>query len=132
LWRLPLQQFAYRQLMYLVLIQSATTALTGGRLGWHKLHRAGLHSNGSSGGGGGGTHREVEVGDIPVQVIAPVVDTWPPTLDQTRAPRHPAAGRAQARPALPQQPVFADDLEPRNMPSAGSPPGGGSGPVYTG
>ena len=42
LWRLPLQQFAYRQLMYLVLIQSATTALTGGRLRWHKLHRAGL------------------------------------------------------------------------------------------
>ena len=42
LWRLPLQQFAYRQLMYLVLIQSAMTALTGGRLRWHKLHRAGL------------------------------------------------------------------------------------------
>ena len=42
LWRLPLQQFAYRQLMYLVLIQSATTALTGGRLRWHKLERAGL------------------------------------------------------------------------------------------
>ena len=42
LWRLPLQQFAYRQLMYLVLMQSAVTALTGGRLRWHKLHRAGL------------------------------------------------------------------------------------------
>jgi hypothetical protein len=37
-----LQQFAYRQLMYLVLLQSATTALTGGRLRWHKLNRAGL------------------------------------------------------------------------------------------
>ncbi|GAA1599599.1 bifunctional polysaccharide deacetylase/glycosyltransferase family 2 protein [Actinoplanes couchii] len=42
LLRLPLQQFAYRQLMYLVLLQSATTALTGGRLRWHKLNRAGL------------------------------------------------------------------------------------------
>jgi cellulose synthase/poly-beta-1,6-N-acetylglucosamine synthase-like glycosyltransferase/peptidoglycan/xylan/chitin deacetylase (PgdA/CDA1 family) len=42
LWALPLQQFAYRQLMYLVLIQSAATALTGGRLGWQKLHRTGL------------------------------------------------------------------------------------------
>jgi cellulose synthase/poly-beta-1,6-N-acetylglucosamine synthase-like glycosyltransferase len=41
LWVLPLQQFAYRQLMYLVLIQSAMTALTGARLRWHKLHRTG-------------------------------------------------------------------------------------------
>jgi cellulose synthase/poly-beta-1,6-N-acetylglucosamine synthase-like glycosyltransferase/peptidoglycan/xylan/chitin deacetylase (PgdA/CDA1 family) len=42
LWALPLQQFAYRQLMYLVLIQSVITALTGGRLGWQKLRRTGL------------------------------------------------------------------------------------------
>ncbi|GAB7041979.1 MULTISPECIES: bifunctional polysaccharide deacetylase/glycosyltransferase family 2 protein [Catenuloplanes] len=41
LWTLPLQQFAYRQLMYLVLIQSAVTALTGARLRWHKLQRTG-------------------------------------------------------------------------------------------
>ena len=41
LWALPLQQFAYRQLMYLVLIQSTITALTGARLRWHKLHRTG-------------------------------------------------------------------------------------------
>jgi hypothetical protein len=41
LWVLPLQQFAYRQLMYLVLIQSALTALTGARLRWHKLARSG-------------------------------------------------------------------------------------------
>ncbi|MEV4537439.1 glycosyltransferase [Asanoa sp. NPDC049518] len=41
LWTLPLQQFAYRQLMYLVLIQSLVTALTGGRLRWHKLRRTG-------------------------------------------------------------------------------------------
>jgi len=41
LWTLPLQQFAYRQLMYLVLIQSLVTALTGGRLRWHKLVRTG-------------------------------------------------------------------------------------------
>ncbi|MFJ8581116.1 bifunctional polysaccharide deacetylase/glycosyltransferase family 2 protein [Micromonospora sp. NPDC093277] len=42
LWALPLQQFAYRQLMYLVLLQSVITALTGGRLGWQKLRRTGL------------------------------------------------------------------------------------------
>ncbi|WP_218106807.1 bifunctional polysaccharide deacetylase/glycosyltransferase family 2 protein [Micromonospora pallida] len=42
LWVLPLQQFAYRQLMYVVLLQSVVTALTGGRLGWQKLRRTGL------------------------------------------------------------------------------------------
>jgi cellulose synthase/poly-beta-1,6-N-acetylglucosamine synthase-like glycosyltransferase/peptidoglycan/xylan/chitin deacetylase (PgdA/CDA1 family) len=41
LWTLPVQQFVYRQLMYLVLIQSVATALTGARLGWQKLHRTG-------------------------------------------------------------------------------------------
>ncbi|MBO0869393.1 MAG: glycosyltransferase [Micromonosporaceae bacterium] len=41
LWMLPLQQFVYRQLMYLVLLQSAVTAVTGGRLRWHKLRRTG-------------------------------------------------------------------------------------------
>lgn len=41
LWRLPLQQFAYRQLMYAVLLQSIVTALTGGLLRWHKLDRSG-------------------------------------------------------------------------------------------
>jgi hypothetical protein len=41
LWTLPLQQFVYRQLMYLVLLQSAVTAVTGGRLRWHKLRRTG-------------------------------------------------------------------------------------------
>ncbi|MGB2569746.1 bifunctional polysaccharide deacetylase/glycosyltransferase family 2 protein [Micromonospora citrea] len=42
LWVLPLQQFVYRQLMYLVMIQAVVTALTGGRLGWQKLRRTGL------------------------------------------------------------------------------------------
>jgi cellulose synthase/poly-beta-1,6-N-acetylglucosamine synthase-like glycosyltransferase/peptidoglycan/xylan/chitin deacetylase (PgdA/CDA1 family) len=107
LWRLPLQQFAYRQLMYLVLIQSATTALTGGRLRWHKLHRSGL----------GGARTEMPVDD---QRVAPAVDTWPPVLGRLPAGRHPAAGRATARPAVPSQPLHVDAEE---MPSAGSPPG---------
>ncbi|MFJ8009414.1 bifunctional polysaccharide deacetylase/glycosyltransferase family 2 protein [Streptomyces fagopyri] len=38
---LPLQQLAYRQMMYLVLIHSSVTALTGGRLRWQKLKRTG-------------------------------------------------------------------------------------------
>ncbi|MFE0630064.1 bifunctional polysaccharide deacetylase/glycosyltransferase family 2 protein [Streptomyces sp. NPDC058864] len=41
LWPLPLQQVLYRQLMYLVLLQSCVTAVNGGRLGWHKLRRTG-------------------------------------------------------------------------------------------
>ncbi|GGM28665.1 bi-functional transferase/deacetylase [Micromonospora yangpuensis] len=45
LWVLPLQQFVYRQLMYLVLLQSVVTALSGGRLGWQKLKRTGLEGN---------------------------------------------------------------------------------------
>ncbi|WP_127499328.1 bifunctional polysaccharide deacetylase/glycosyltransferase family 2 protein [Actinoplanes solisilvae] len=116
LWRLPLQQFAYRQLMYLVLMQSATTALTGGRLRWHKLHRAGL------------TARAGTVPPPPMQDLAPVVDTWPSTMGQDRNGDHPAAGRAVARPVVPSQAT----RDPEDLPSAGSPPGGGSGPVYTG
>ena len=41
LWSLPLQQFVYRQLMYLVVIQSLVSAASGARLRWHKLERTG-------------------------------------------------------------------------------------------
>jgi hypothetical protein len=41
LWVLPLQQVVYRQLMYVVLVHSMVTAVTGGRLHWHKLNRTG-------------------------------------------------------------------------------------------
>jgi cellulose synthase/poly-beta-1,6-N-acetylglucosamine synthase-like glycosyltransferase len=40
-WLLPLQQFVYRQMMYLVVIQSVISAAAGVRLRWHKLHRTG-------------------------------------------------------------------------------------------
>jgi cellulose synthase/poly-beta-1,6-N-acetylglucosamine synthase-like glycosyltransferase len=42
LWAVPLQQVVYRQLMYLVVIQSAAAAAAGTRLRWHKLRRLGL------------------------------------------------------------------------------------------
>lgn len=42
LWVLPLQQVVYRQLMYLVVIQSVVAALGGLHLPWHKLERTGL------------------------------------------------------------------------------------------
>ncbi|MFF4651788.1 polysaccharide deacetylase family protein [Streptomyces sp. NPDC001380] len=41
LWSLPLQQFVYRQLMYLVVIQSVFTAVAGTRLRWQRMERYG-------------------------------------------------------------------------------------------
>ncbi|GAC1523572.1 MAG: glycosyltransferase [Thermoleophilaceae bacterium] len=41
LWAMPLQQFVYRQLMYLVVFQSAVSALRGVRLGWQHVARTG-------------------------------------------------------------------------------------------
>jgi hypothetical protein len=41
LWSLPLQQIVYRQLTYLVVIQSTVMALLGGRLRWHRMVRGG-------------------------------------------------------------------------------------------
>jgi hypothetical protein len=48
LWVLPLQQFVYRQLMYLVVIQSVISAANGARLHWHKLGRSGMAPPGST------------------------------------------------------------------------------------
>jgi cellulose synthase/poly-beta-1,6-N-acetylglucosamine synthase-like glycosyltransferase/peptidoglycan/xylan/chitin deacetylase (PgdA/CDA1 family) len=45
LWSLPLQTLVYRQLMYLVVIQSISSALYGLRLRWHKLERTGDFSD---------------------------------------------------------------------------------------
>jgi len=42
LWVVPLQQFVYRQLMYLVLIQSVFSAAVGARLRWQTIRRTGL------------------------------------------------------------------------------------------
>jgi len=41
LWALPLQQFAYRQLMYLVIIESTISALVGARASWKTIPRTG-------------------------------------------------------------------------------------------
>jgi cellulose synthase/poly-beta-1,6-N-acetylglucosamine synthase-like glycosyltransferase/peptidoglycan/xylan/chitin deacetylase (PgdA/CDA1 family) len=41
LWALALQQIVYRQVMYLVVIQSVASAIYGARLRWHKLRRTG-------------------------------------------------------------------------------------------
>jgi len=41
LWALPLQQFVYRQLMYLVIIESVVSALVGNRASWRPVRRTG-------------------------------------------------------------------------------------------
>jgi hypothetical protein len=41
LWALPLQQFVFRQLVYLVVFESLVSAVAGTRLRWHKLTRTG-------------------------------------------------------------------------------------------
>ncbi|MDF3141899.1 MULTISPECIES: bifunctional polysaccharide deacetylase/glycosyltransferase family 2 protein [unclassified Streptomyces] len=41
LWSMPFQLFVYRQLMYLVVIQSVFALLGGTRLKWHRMQRAG-------------------------------------------------------------------------------------------
>ena len=41
LWALPLQQFVYRQLMYLVIIEATASALRGARSGWKHIPRTG-------------------------------------------------------------------------------------------
>jgi cellulose synthase/poly-beta-1,6-N-acetylglucosamine synthase-like glycosyltransferase/peptidoglycan/xylan/chitin deacetylase (PgdA/CDA1 family) len=45
LWVLPLQQVVYRQLMYLVTIQSVITALIGTRQRWQVIRRAGVFAD---------------------------------------------------------------------------------------
>jgi cellulose synthase/poly-beta-1,6-N-acetylglucosamine synthase-like glycosyltransferase/peptidoglycan/xylan/chitin deacetylase (PgdA/CDA1 family) len=41
LWAMPIQQFVYRQLMYLVLIESLLTAVGGSRTRWRSIARSG-------------------------------------------------------------------------------------------
>lgn len=41
LWALPTTQFVYRQLLYVVVLQSVASALSGSRLRWHQPPRTG-------------------------------------------------------------------------------------------
>jgi cellulose synthase/poly-beta-1,6-N-acetylglucosamine synthase-like glycosyltransferase/peptidoglycan/xylan/chitin deacetylase (PgdA/CDA1 family) len=41
LWAMPVQQFVYRQLMYLVVVESVLSALRGARLRWRPIARSG-------------------------------------------------------------------------------------------
>jgi len=48
LWLLPIQQIGYRQLMYLVTVQSVITALLGTRQRWQVIRRAGIFAGQSA------------------------------------------------------------------------------------
>ncbi|NMO53910.1 glycosyltransferase [Actinoplanes sp. TBRC 11911] len=50
LWSLPLQQIVYRQVMYMVLVHSALTAITGRRLRWQTIRRTGALTQGQPAG----------------------------------------------------------------------------------
>lgn len=51
LWSLPLQQLVYRQLMYLVVIQSVFTAIAGTSVRWQRMERYGSLSRTAAGSG---------------------------------------------------------------------------------
>jgi cellulose synthase/poly-beta-1,6-N-acetylglucosamine synthase-like glycosyltransferase len=51
LWSMPLQQFVYRQLMYLVVIESILSAIRGTHLHWRPSRRSGDVELPASGGG---------------------------------------------------------------------------------
>ncbi|GGL28847.1 bifunctional polysaccharide deacetylase/glycosyltransferase family 2 protein [Planomonospora parontospora] len=82
LWALPLQQLVYRQLMYLVVIQSVVTAVLGARLHWQTIRREGTFSG---------------TGPVPVPVPGPApvpVPTPDARAGSRRRRRRPAPGRA--------------------------------------
>ncbi|MEY9870760.1 cellulose synthase/poly-beta-1,6-N-acetylglucosamine synthase-like glycosyltransferase/peptidoglycan/xylan/chitin deacetylase (PgdA/CDA1 family) [Streptacidiphilus sp. MAP12-33] len=84
LWSLPLQQFVYRQLMYLVVIQSVVTAVAGARLRWQRMERYGSLQAPTGLGvpvaGYTGHAAGTQLTNIPIpsQVAAapPLADTW--------------------------------------------------------
>ena len=41
LWAMPVQQFVYRQMMYLVVVESVLTAIQGTHLHWRPIARRG-------------------------------------------------------------------------------------------
>jgi len=49
IWTLPLQQFVYRQLLYMVVMQSLITVVLGARLRWHAMRRIGTFTGAGAG-----------------------------------------------------------------------------------
>ncbi|WP_399067305.1 glycosyltransferase [Streptomyces winkii] len=87
---LPLQQLLYRQLMYVVLMQSWITALTGGRLRWQKLRRTGQLGAAPDG-----------VGAQPAPRHLPEPEPEPESVAQSAVAYLPASASASASVSVP-------------------------------
>ena len=87
LWAVPLQQIAYRQLMYLVVIQSVAAAGAGTRLRWHKLRRLGLA------GAPVGTVAPIDAGRVTVGTRPWAPRPGPPGRPAPRGPGSPTSTR---------------------------------------
>ncbi|MFB9236671.1 glycosyltransferase [Plantactinospora siamensis] len=86
LWAVPLQQFVYRQLMYLVLIRAVVSAMTGTHVRWRKLQRRGLAP---------------VTGARPARPAGPVLSGRPAPAAGPVLPARPAPAAGRALPAGP-------------------------------
>jgi len=82
LWVVPLQQVFYRQLMYLVVVQSVASAGAGSRLRWHKLRRLGA----------GGPAAPAPAARPRIAPWVPPPDRGTPAASRHSAPRGPTSG----------------------------------------
>ncbi|NMH91118.1 glycosyltransferase [Pseudonocardia bannensis] len=101
---LPLQQVAYRQLMYAVLVRSAATAVGGVRLRWQKMHRSGAANAALAAELGGGRAQVPPVPGRPAPprgaAPGPRVVAGPPTR-RTDVPLRPGPARPGQAPPPP-------------------------------
>jgi cellulose synthase/poly-beta-1,6-N-acetylglucosamine synthase-like glycosyltransferase/peptidoglycan/xylan/chitin deacetylase (PgdA/CDA1 family) len=109
LWLLPLQQVVYRQMMYLVTIQSVITALLGTRQRWQVIRRAGVFAG----------QPDASTKSPALPASAPTCSRPPRTARATSAgpPRSPPPALATAGPTAP-IPGTHSTLRPAPSPSA--------------
>ncbi|WP_079166343.1 bifunctional polysaccharide deacetylase/glycosyltransferase family 2 protein [Streptomyces oceani] len=88
LWVMPAQLIVYRQLMYLVVIQSIVTALLGTRLRWHRMHRSGTAAQ--------------EIGQpVPLAELSETAPPPPPPPQHTNVPPPLIGGRSERQQLAP-------------------------------
>lgn len=84
LWLLPVQALVYRQLMYMVLVQSVASALSGVRVRWQKLRRL------------GGLDAMLKQGAAPQRVAGMSTGSWAPIKGNLPADLVPGLSPAAA------------------------------------
>ncbi|WP_214365398.1 bifunctional polysaccharide deacetylase/glycosyltransferase family 2 protein [Pseudonocardia sp. H11422] len=124
---LPLQQVAYRQLMYAVLARSAVTAVGGVRLRWQKMHRSGTANAALAAELGGEAARVPHVpvpvrpappgGPVPGRPLTRVVAGGPPTR-RGDGPAGPGPVRPAHTAPAPSRGGYAE-VPPQVVPPAG-------------